>query len=207
LKINKFFKPTSLYKEYMILDIIEKNRHITQREIGNKLGVAVSMVNKYIEEYESNQLIKRTYHSPKIIEYIITLKGIERKKLLNIWYLKSSQEIYLQAKDNIISFLYQIIEKGFKKILFYGGGDVSEIMLYVLNSDHSIPLKVLAVIDDDQNKIGGSIVNIPIIGLNSLDQFDHDAIFIASYKHREMMSKNLLNLNYPKGKIIRFFSN
>ena len=49
---NNFFKPTILYKEYMILDLIEKNSHITQREMSEKIGVAVSMVNQYIDQYE-----------------------------------------------------------------------------------------------------------------------------------------------------------
>lgn len=42
---NTFFKPTPLYKEFMILDLIEKNKDITQREISLQIGAAVSMVN------------------------------------------------------------------------------------------------------------------------------------------------------------------
>jgi DNA-binding MarR family transcriptional regulator len=49
---NSFFKPTLLYKEFMILDLIEKNANITQREISNAIGVAVSMINSYLDEYE-----------------------------------------------------------------------------------------------------------------------------------------------------------
>lgn len=48
---NAFFKPTVLYKEYMILDMIEKNSHITQREMSKTIGIAVSMVNDYLDEY------------------------------------------------------------------------------------------------------------------------------------------------------------
>ena len=88
---------------------------------------------------------------------------MERRKLLNIWYLKSSHEVYLSAKDNIIKFLNQIINKGFKKILLYGAGEVAEIMLQVMNDDNNIPLEVLAVIDDDINRQNEIIVNLPII--------------------------------------------
>jgi DNA-binding MarR family transcriptional regulator len=49
---NSFFKPTLLYKEFMILDLIEKNKDITQREISESIGVAVSMINSYLDEYE-----------------------------------------------------------------------------------------------------------------------------------------------------------
>jgi hypothetical protein len=42
LSDNQFFKPTVLYKEYMILDMIEKNPNITQREMSKAIGIAVS---------------------------------------------------------------------------------------------------------------------------------------------------------------------
>jgi len=160
---NSFFKPTLLYKEFMILDLIEKDANITQREISKIIGVAVSMINSYIENFVGKGLIKKKKHSTKTVEYFVTKKGMERRKLLNIWYLKSSHEVYLSAKDNIIGFLNQIINKGFKKILLYGAGEVAEIMLQVMNDDNNIPLEVLAVIDDDESKQNEIIVNKPVI--------------------------------------------
>lgn len=204
---NNFFKPTILYKEYMILDLIEKNSHITQREMSEKIGVAVSMVNQYIDQYEKDKLIKRKKHTTKTVEYFITKKGTERRKLLNIWHLKSSQEVYLSAKDNISKFVNQIIDKGFEKILLYGGGEVAEIMLRVLNDDNSSQLEVLAVIDDDLNKVNQTLVNIPIITKHMIHQYEHDGILVSSYKHHEIINKTLILLNYPSEKVINYFDN
>ena len=33
---NHFFKPTPLYKEFMILDLIEKDANITQRKLSHE---------------------------------------------------------------------------------------------------------------------------------------------------------------------------
>ena len=55
---NPFFKPTPLYKEFMILDLIEKDAKITQRAISDQVGIAVSMTNKYLDEYEVKTLNK-----------------------------------------------------------------------------------------------------------------------------------------------------
>jgi len=202
---NSFFKPTLLYKEFLILDLIEKDANITQREISKTIGVAVSMVNQYLDNYEKNGLIKRRKHSTKTVEYFVTKKGSERRKLLNIWYLKSSHEVYLSAKDNIIKFLNQIINKGFKKILLYGAGEVAEIMLKVMNDDNNIPLEVLAVVDDDMNRQNEIIVNLPIISKENINQYDHDGILVSSYKHHEVIRKNLVEINYPLDQIIEFF--
>jgi DNA-binding MarR family transcriptional regulator len=202
---NIFFKPTLLYKEFMILDLIEKDANITQREMSKAIGVAVSMVNQYVDEYEKNGLIKRKKHSTKTVDYFVTKKGMERRKLLNIWYLKSSHEVYLSAKDNIIKFLNQIINKGFKRILLYGAGEVAEIMLQVMIDNYDIPLEVLAVIDDDMNRQNNSIVNLSIISKENINEYHHDGILISSYKHHEAIRKNLVGINYPTNRIIEFF--
>lgn len=202
---NLFFKPTPLYKEFLILDIIEKNAKITQRMMSDSIGVAVSMINSYLESYEKKGYIKRKYYSTKTVEYFITKKGIERRKLLNIWYLQASHGIYMSAKNNITMFLNHIIEKGFKNILLYGAGEVAEIMLQSMNDDQSIPLKVLAVIDDDKNKQNHMIVNIPIISLNDINKFNHDGILVASFKHHDLMNQKLKDINYPKKQTINFF--
>ena len=76
---KSFFKPTNLYKEYMILDLIEKNKDITQRELATHLGVAVSMVNLLLDRIEKEGFIKRKKYTSKTVEYILTKKGIERR--------------------------------------------------------------------------------------------------------------------------------
>ena len=204
-KDNDFFKPTLPHKEFMILDLIEKNAHVTQREMAASIGVAVSIINGYIENFVEKGLIKKKKHSTKTVEYFVTKKGMERRKLLNIWYLKSSHEVYISAKDNIIKFLNQIINKGFKKILLYGAGEVAEIMLKVMNDDNSIPLEVLAVVDDDTYRQNEIIVTIPIICKEKIKQYDHDGILVSSYKHHEIIKKNLVDINYPIEQIIEFF--
>jgi len=202
-----FFKPTILYKEYMILDLVEKNKDITQREISKTIGIAVSMVNDHLDTYVKQGFIKRKKHTTKTVEYLITKKGTERRKVLNIWYLKSSHSIYMQAKDNITTFLNQIIDKGFKKILLYGAGEVAEIILQVMNDDNTLPLQVVGVIDDNESKAGQVLVNLPIISLNDINQYDHDGILISSYTHHEVIFNNLKQAEYPVKQVIHFFDN
>ena len=165
------------------------------------------MHNIYLVSYEKNGLIRRKKHSTKTVEYFVTKKGMERRKLHNIWYLKSSHEVYLPAKDNIIKFLDQIINKGFKKILQYGAGEIAEIMLQVINDDNNIPLEVLAVVDDDASKQNETIVNKPVISSDHIKSFDHDGILVSSYKHHDSINSKLDLINYNKNNIINFFDN
>lgn len=204
---NLFFKPTPIYKEYMILDLIEKDAHVTQRRLSDAIGSSVSMVNYYLDQYEEQGLIKRKKHSTKNVEYFVSKKGMDRRKLLNIWYLKSSHDIYLSAKDNIITFLNQIIDRGFKSILLYGAGEVASIILQVMHDDQNFPLQVLAVIDDDQHKQNQKINNIEIIDKDQINDYDHEGILIASYTHHASIHEKLKAINYNINKIISFFDN
>ena len=105
---NNYFKPAILFKEYMILNMIEKNPKITQREMCKAIGIAVSMVNDNLEEFERIGLIKKIKYSTKRVEYLITKKGTERRKILNIGYLSATKELYFQAKDTFEKSLDQV---------------------------------------------------------------------------------------------------
>ena len=203
---NGFFKLTPLYKEFMLLDMIEKNSNITQRDMSNTLGVALSMINSYVDEIETKGFINRKYKTVKNVEYYITPKGIERKKLLNISYLNASQKVFNSAKENIVMFLNQIIEKGFKNILLYGAGEVAEILLNVIYTDHEIPLRVMGIVDDDINKQGKYLVNTKIVGSEDIKNIKHDGILIASYTNSKEIYEKLIRIGYNKSKVLRFFS-
>ena len=203
---NDFFKPTLLYKEFMILDLIEKNQHVTQREMAASIGVAVSMVNGYLDEYEQKRYIKRKYLSTKTVEYFVTKKGVERKKVLNFSYLNASLKINKSAKENIVRFLSQFIEKGFKNILLYGAGEVAEILLQTIIIDKEIPLNILGIVDDDVNKKSQTLLHTKIISIFDIEKIEHDGILISSYTNNDLILKKLLQANYDNNKILQFFS-
>jgi len=187
-----FFKPTLLYKEFLILDLIFKHPNITQRYISDSLNISVSMVNLYISEYEGAGYINRKYISSKTIQYILSDKGIERMKFLNISYLHSSQEIYIGARENIVAFLQHIIDDGVTRLLLYGAGEVAEILLQVINGDKELPLSAVAVIDDNPDKEGKIIHNTPIVGFAQISVITHEAILISSYSNNRQIKSKFL---------------
>lgn len=186
--------------------MIEKNSNITQREMSNAIGMAVSMVNDYLYEYEKKGLINRIKHSTKNVEYSITKKGTERRKVLNIGYLNASQHLYNSAKENIENFLIQIEEKGFKNILLYGAGEVCEILLNAIKGSKATSITAPAIIDDDVNKLGKTISDVDIIAFSDISKYDHDGILISSYSNNEKIYKKLMDIKYPVKKILRFFN-
>ena len=200
-----FFKSTPLYKEYLLLEAVEKNSKITQRELSRILGVAVSMINEYIEKAEQNGYINKVYKSTKDVEYLITDTGKERVKLLNIQYLKSALAIHNAARKDITIFIEHIINNGFKNIILYGAGDVSEIILQTLEFDRRLNLNIVGIVDDDDQKIGTIMFDREVIRLEDITNINHDGILISTYLHQKTIERKLEKFTYETKKIIRLF--
>ncbi len=205
MKKDIFFKPTATYKEFLILVAVEENPQITQRELAAITSSSVSMINQYLDDYERKEYIKKKHLTTKNIQYNITNLGKERKQVLNIGYLNEVQRNYQIAKKETKSFLINIVLQGYKNIIFYGAGEVAEILLQTIKDDQSIPINVVGLIDDNVDKQGVKLVDIMIESNDIVKTVHHDAVMVTSYtKNYEIYSK-LRNLKYPKDKIINFF--
>ncbi len=200
-----YFIPTAKYKKYLVLDIINKNSDLTQREIASLASISLSMVNQYLTDYETDGYIVKEYITKKSVKYLLTEKGLEYMRVLNIGYLSETQNLYNKAKEEIMKFINRIIEHGHKDIILYGAGEVAEIILAAINNDNSIPLSVTIVVDDDVKKQGTLLYNTEVTNVNYINDVQHDCVIIGSYTNYEVMMKNLLKINYPKEKIEYFF--
>lgn len=206
IKFSSVFKPTPLYKKLMILNLLTKNPDVPQRTIAKTLEISLAMVNSYLEEYEKEGLLQVTRDSTRLGEYQLTRLGHERRKILNMEFLEASLAVYNDAKEECINFIHKIINLGYNDLLFYGAGEVCELILYVLNNLDDVPkFNVLAVIDDDEGKIGKMITGIEIIRNTDIFKYHYDGILVSSYTNNNIIKNKLIELNIEKEKIIEFF--
>ena len=202
----KFFSPTSELKELLLLQHIEKNPDTTQKEIAKVINGAKSMVNVNIDNLEENGYMVRDYQSAKIVYYNITPEGVKRKNCLLINYMRELLDLYRLAKENVEKFLLEIEERGYSKLLIYGAGEVAETILGVIRDRNKDTLKVLAVIDDNDEIQGKELLGYKIISRADINHYEHDAVIITSYAYEDEIRGKLKELNYSENKIIRFFS-
>lgn len=202
----KFFKPTAEFKELLLLEHIEKKPNTSQHEIAKKISSAASMVNVYIDRLEENGYLIRDYQSAKIVYYNITPEGIKRKNYLSITYFHELLELYRLAENNMKDFLIKLESKGYKNILLYGAGEVAETLLGIIKERKDEPLKVLALIDDKEDKQNKELLGYKIISLEDIKDYEHDGIVIASYTFEEVIRQRLEEIGYPENRVERFFT-
>ena len=163
------------------------------------------MVNYYLEEYEKEGLVVISRSGLRDFSYCLTRYGKERRKLLNMEFLEASLDVYNKAKHECINLFKLIKDRGYKELLFYGAGEVCELLLYVLNNIDEKDLHILAIIDDDETKIGSSITGITIIRNIEINNYQYDGILVSSYVHNDTIRNKLLDLGIKEDKIIEFF--
>ena len=202
----KFFNPTTELKELLLLQHIEKNPDTTQKAIASVIDAAPSMVNLYIDNLEEKNHMNRDYKSAKTVNYHITLEGIKRKNYLSIRYFHELLALYRLAEQNIEDFLRKIEEKGCKKVLFYGAGEVAETILGIIKARTDKNLQVLAIVDDKEELQGMSLLGYKIIPRDEIEDYTHDAVVITSYTFEDDIKDQLKEIGYPKEKIEFFFS-
>lgn len=202
--MNSFFKSTPLYKEYLLLSTITTNTKITQRKIASLIDVSLAMVNYYLDEYEAKGLIERSYSSKKDVLYTVTKKGEERKKYLNMQYLEAALAVFNEAKKECFMLLENVITKGYKTVLFYGAGEVAEMLLTAIKNENT-DISVCAIIDDDVNKIGNTLLGVPIISIDDVTKYDYEVILISSYTNCIEINQKLMERGFEKERIIKFF--
>lgn len=202
----KFFSSTKTLKELLLLQHIEENPNTTQKEIAKVIGGVASSVNDYMEELEEKNYLVREYKSAKVVFYNITPEGIKRKNYLSITYFHELLELYRLAEENIEKFLVGLEEKGYNDILIYGAGEVAETILGILKNRTERPLKVVALIDDDNDRQNTEMLGYKIISREEIKNYKHDGIVITSYTFEDDIRKKLEEISYPGDKIERFFT-
>lgn len=201
----EFFSPTIELKELLLLQHIERKPDTTQKEIAHVIDGAPSMVNVYIDKLEEKKYLTRKYKSAKIVYYNITPEGVKRKNYLTISYFHQLLELYRLAEENMKEFLVKLESKGYKNILLYGAGEVAETLLGIIKSRTDKPLKVLALIDDKEEKQNKKLLGYKIISLENIKDYKHDGIVIASYTFEEKIRQRLEEIRYPMDRVERFF--
>jgi FlaA1/EpsC-like NDP-sugar epimerase len=200
-----YFRTTKKYREYYLLHSVEKNAAITQRQLSLELNTVVSLVNQDIKEGIKNGYIAKKARSKTRAHYVITKKGIQRKRYLNLEYFDAVQKLYDEAKEHLLEFLNSLENKGLKTIVLYGAGEVAALMLRVLK-ESQLNFNVPCIIDDDSSKQGLLLEGVNILSKKKLLEIDFEGILISSYLHNQAIYDQLVALKIESQKIIRYFS-
>jgi DNA-binding MarR family transcriptional regulator len=110
-----------------ILDIVQRNEQVSQRNMANQLGVALGLANSYLKRCVKKGWVKVQQAPANRYLYYLTPTGFAEKTRLTAEYLSSSLGFYREAGDSCSRLFDQCEQNGLLRVLLCGVSEVTEI--------------------------------------------------------------------------------
>ena len=173
--------------DLLILDEVHGGSNISQRVLADRLGMAVSAVNRHLHDMIEAGYLRVANRNVRPFAYKLTVSGKHYRQLLShehySWVLGN-----LRAVDQRISAaLRDLKRRGVTRVVFYGAGEVMEAAHRLTKA---AGLEVVGVVDDDVSKHGSMKDGLVVRPPSAISQLALDAVVITTLRHaREIRAK------------------
>src|SRR5215472_13656672 len=108
-------------RDLEILTAIEEGLPLTQRDLAQRLGVALGLTNLYLKRLARKGYIKiidfpRKPSARKRLRYLLTPKGLAEKSRPTYEHVAYSLSLYRRARQTLRESLGQLPEEGLKRV-------------------------------------------------------------------------------------------
>ena len=135
------------FRSLQILDELAKNDSVTQRDLSNRLGIALGLVNSYVKNLVAKGYITVKAIPPKRYGYYLTPKGFMEKTRLACDLLQDYTRIYREAKSNYRTIFHALENAGTTRIIFAGVDEVAEFAFITMQETG---LQLIGMIDTER---------------------------------------------------------
>lgn len=188
------------YKSLSILDELSNNESLTQRDLSDRLGIALGLVNSYIKNLAIKGFITIKTIPPKRYAYYLTPKGFTEKTRLTYTLLHDYTRIYREARNSYRKLFSDLKQAGVTRVLFAGADEVAEFAYITLQETG---LHLAGIVDSD--KADDLFFGVPINAISDIKYLTYDTIVITSFVRRNPVYHALVNAGIDKANIQKIF--
>jgi DNA-binding MarR family transcriptional regulator len=186
---DELFKPSERMRDLQLLEEIERNPKVSQRELSNKFGIALGVTNACIKRMARRGLIRLKGFPSRRIAYYLTPKGFAEKSKLMLHFFSYNIQHYAEMKKLISKKLVEMQQSGVKRVAFLGVSDEMEIAYITLQGSD---MKLVAIADEDGGKQGTRLLGHKVLSLGEMKGLNPDAILITCLKDQNSYIKNVM---------------
>ena len=168
-------------RELEILEMLENNGHLTQRDLSKEVGIALGLVNHLLKKMVNKGWIKIKNIDAKKIRYLITPEGAKEKSSLLYKRVESTIHFYLDAKRVIKEKVVHLKNEGIENVSIYGINHISEVLFIVLKE---LGLELAYVVDD--NKEGEVWFGYTVVKMDEFVKSSTNVLILASFNKEEI---------------------
>lgn len=168
-------------RELEILERLEGNGHLTQRDLSKEVGIALGLVNHLLRKMVKKGWIKIKNIDSKKIRYLITPEGAREKSGLLYKRVESTIHFYLDAKRVIKEKVEYLKGDGVKSVSIYGINHISEVLFIVLKE---LGLELTYVVEEKRE--GEEWFGYNVIGMAEFVENKDNVLIFASFDKSEI---------------------
>jgi Winged helix-turn-helix DNA-binding len=187
---------TSARRDYEILTAIADGRHVTQRALALRLGIALGLTNLYVRRLARKGYIKITTIPPRRMKYLLTPRGFAEKTHLTYEYMRYSVALYRQARQTLRENLGSLPQDGAKRVALYGTGEAAELAYLTLRE---LGLEPVLVLDGDA---GGTFLGHQVLAVDEALPQRCDRVVIATLEPAGRIVSQLEDCGFPRDRLI-----
>jgi DNA-binding Lrp family transcriptional regulator len=176
------FKPSDEMRDLRLLEELERNPIVSQRELSHKFGIALGVTNACLRRMARKGLIRIRDLNPRKIGYYLTPKGFVEKTRLTIHLISFRVQHYSELKKVIANRLLEMQRDGRQRVVFYGVSDEMEVAYITLQG---VNLKLVGIVEDDEKIIPRIIFGYEIEPVSRIQELKPDGILITSLTENE----------------------
>jgi len=174
-----------------LLQELEKNPIVSQRELSHRFGIALGVTNACLKRMALRGWIRIVGLNHHRIGYYLTPKGFAEKTRLALHLVNWTIQHYSTLKDLIGKRLLEMQNAGIERVVFYGVSDEMEIALITIQGTN---LKLVGIVEDDEKYASQIIFGYELEPVSRVHELRPDAVLITSF----------LNVGEKKEKLRKF---
>ena len=185
------FKPSEGLRDLRLLEELEKNPIVSQRDLSHKFGIALGVTNACLKRMARKGLIRIRGFNHRKIGYYLTPKGFAEKAKLTLNLISHIVQHYSELKKIISQRLLKMQGDGLKRIVFYGVSDEMEVAYITLQG---VNLKLVGIVEDDEKVVPEIIFGFEIEPVSRIQELNPECILITSLEGSEKKKEKLQTL-------------
>jgi DNA-binding MarR family transcriptional regulator len=195
------FKPSEEIRELRLLEELERNPIISQRELSHKFNIALGITNACLRTMVRKGWIRIRGLSHRKIGYYLTPKGFAEKAKLSVHMISYTIQHYSELKKVISQRLLEMEQDGFHRIVFYGIGDEMEVAFITLQG---VNLKLVGIVEDDEKFKPQILLGYELEPVSRIKELKPDCILITSLMENDSKRERLKSLVDLKQTCIKY---
>jgi DNA-binding Lrp family transcriptional regulator len=181
-------------RDLKLLEAVEEDSRITQRNLASKLGIALGLTNIYLKRLVRKGYIKCVNVQSNRISYLITPRGITEKVRLTYEFMDYSLHLYGEVRQHLRGVLHECAATD-RRVAIFGCGEAAEIAYLSLKEFGLEPLAIFDVAG------GAEFLGMPVRSIAEHAEVPFDLIIIASLDGSGQQFDSLVKDGVPREKL------